>query len=532
MASPRYFDNEYQNMTPNSDNNSELASFVQSQLEQLIQTFEVKKDENPEHNCKCKFCKRSNFIGYRYKCLICPEYDLCSDCYENKKFNQSHELGHLMVRFDDPDVLFDEKITSDKVTLNNFLEMYASQVHVDIKCDMCYEEPIKGLRIKCETCKNFDICYECYKKKNDDEPHSFKDHQMLLIGKEVCLKVEYDDIKLIQELGKGAFGTVFKAEYNKNIVACKKINVNVLRCLIHKDDPNELAKTYLRELNAYNQIKGDNVLKMLGYCTKTFDLEVNFIILTEFMHKGSLTSLLRSEPDLSYRRRLNIAVDIACGMSRIHDLGFIHRDIRPDNILVDKNYRAKIGDMGIAKEFNPNDDKHSLIGCKPYMPPEFFTQKYNQKLDVFTFGLTLNQLYDGAHGTKGYSIEIKKKSPVFYFFIDKCINSNPNLRPTSKQIESELKLFQQIINQFIKKIIHKYEKMKSDAKNAVFIKTYEVCFKIYQDNDDSIPIKLINSNSEKKPEITSAQPNKEHKPDIRNSNTPKKVKDKNNCSIL
>jgi serine/threonine protein kinase len=49
----------------------------------------------------------------------------------------------------------------------------------------------------------------------------------------------------------------------------------------------------------------------------------------------------------------------------------VHRDIRPDNILVSSNYTAKIGDMGIAHHFNPGE-KHQLLGCLIFMPPEFY----------------------------------------------------------------------------------------------------------------------------------------------------------------
>ena len=58
------------------------------------------------------------------------------------------------------------------------------------------------------------------------------------------------------------------------------------------------------------------------------------MIVTEFMEKGSLASVIENEPDLSFRKRLSIAVDIASGMSRIHNRNCIHRDIRPDNILI------------------------------------------------------------------------------------------------------------------------------------------------------------------------------------------------------
>ncbi|CAF1496835.1 unnamed protein product [Rotaria sp. Silwood1] len=87
-----------------------------------------------------------------------------------------------------------------------------------------------------------------------------------------------------------------------------------------------------------------------------------------------------------------MVMNIASGMRKIHEHRMIHRDIRPDNILVNENYVAEIGDMGIARVIDPLNH-HTQIGCASYMPPEFYHGTYDQKLDIFTFGLTLNELF-------------------------------------------------------------------------------------------------------------------------------------------
>ena len=185
---------------------------------------------------------------------------------------------------------------------------------------------------------------------------------------------------------------------------------------------------------------------------------------------GCLTSLLENEPQLSYRKRLDIACGIASGMTRIHEHNFIHRDIRPDNILISSNYTAKIGDMGIAKLIETN--QNSLMGCRKYMPIEFYTGSYDQKLDVFTFGLTLNELYNGSH-TKNPPIVLIKQSSYFSSIITKCINLHPANRPFSKNINECLIMFQRVINRYILKDNPNYIQLSAIYRNEVFKSIYE-----------------------------------------------------------
>lgn len=89
------------------------------------------------------------------------------------------------------------------------------------------------------------------------------------------------------------------------------------------------------------------------------------------MHRGSLYDVIHNRnKKISLRRKISMACHIVSGMQKLHAHSMIHRDIRPDNILVSSNFTAKIGDMGIAHVFNPAK-KEKLLGCVSFMPPEF-----------------------------------------------------------------------------------------------------------------------------------------------------------------
>ena len=241
-------------------------------------------------------------------------------------------------------------------------------------------------------------------------------------------------------------------------------------------DPRTLYNSYIQELNAYKELKGVNILKMFGHCIQATDNSVNLMIITEFMSKGSLNSLLESEKDLSDRRKFDIVCDIAAGMARIHEHTFIHRDIRPDNILISSNYTAKIGDMGIAKLFENN--KNTIIGPRHFMPPEFYSGNYDQKLDVFTFGLTVNIIFNGQHKEE-HPIRITKEADVFREYIHVCVDHTPSKRPTSKLISEKFRLIKKLIDKvvFTEKIFSSYVSMTTAKKNAVFLMLYQKLIK-------------------------------------------------------
>ena len=302
------------------------------------------------HDCGCDLCGIKDFTGYRYKCLVCQEYNLCSRCFKCRNTNKNHQLNHPMAKFDYPDELFGQKFENSVITLINFRNIFKNQDHKSVRCDLCSISPIRGVRLKCDICHEFDVCLECYYKQLSTIAHNFNTHPLIIQEADLnSLVLDPNSIELGERLGKGAFGSVYKAKLknlDNKVVACKVISIG---SNLNSDDLSLLYKSYVRELEGYNELKGVNILKMIGHCQQIFANTTNYMIVTEFMSKGSLANLLKNETNLSLRRKFFIACDIASGMNRMHNNNFIHRDIRPDNILIDADYTAKIADMGIAK---------------------------------------------------------------------------------------------------------------------------------------------------------------------------------------
>ncbi|CAF3344983.1 unnamed protein product [Rotaria sp. Silwood2] len=172
-----------------------------------------------------------------------------------------------------------------------------------------------------------------------------------------------------------------------------------------------------------------------------------------------------------------IACDIASGMHRIHRHGMIHRDIRSDNILIDNGYRAKIGDMGISQSYHLHlGFSNAPMGCTRYMSLEVYWNTYNQTLDVFTFGLTLNHLFTGADhdfnmNTK--TITLTQASPIFPNLIHCCLNPNAQYRPTAQQIEYILHGFLSYLENRIQ-FYRQYHHLSKKQKDSF-------CLSIYKD---------------------------------------------------
>ncbi len=195
------------------------------------------------------------------------------------------------------------------------------------------------------------------------------------------------------------------------------------------------------------------------------------------MSRGSLTNLLKQEKKISLRRKLEMACHIASGMRKLHARHMIHRDIRPDNILVNENYITKIGDMGIARVMEENNQL-TLIGCEPYMPPEFITGKYDQSLDIFTFGLTLNYLFtEKQHQAIKFiitKVKLVEESPIFSELIARCIHDYPSQRPSAVEIEATLQAYKRGFDKLVLFENPQYIQLSTEDKNKVFLKFYEV----------------------------------------------------------
>lgn len=255
------------------------------------------------------------------------------------------------------------------------------------------------------------------------------------------------------------------------LVACKVITIP------NSQEAERLEHSFLKELSAYVELSGAYILKTYGFAAVSQGQTKKYMILMEYMSRGSLSDVIKREgSSMSLRRKLSIAMNIASGMRKIHEHRMIHRDIRPDNILLNDDYVAKIGDMGIARVVDPLN-QHTQIGCAPYMPPEFYSGSYNQKLDIFTYGLTLNELFTSKRHSfqmlARNKIAFVEESPIFPDLIGRCTVDDPKRRPTALEIEKTFDLYMTGFQELAVKQHPNYNRLSNDERNRIFLDFYK-----------------------------------------------------------
>jgi len=164
-----------------------------------------------------------------------------------------------------------------------------------------------------------------------------------------------------KELGRGSFGIVYegviKYGSNKNQVAIKKLDKLCQRG----------EKEFKAEVRAIGKTHHKNLVELLGYCNEG----PHWILVYEYMTNGSLAKFLFNLPKPDWHQRTQLALGIARGLVYLHEEcngPIIHCDIKPQNILIDECFRARISDFGIAKSlmFNQTQTHTGIRGTRGY----------------------------------------------------------------------------------------------------------------------------------------------------------------------
>ncbi|XP_019163498.1 PREDICTED: G-type lectin S-receptor-like serine/threonine-protein kinase LECRK3 [Ipomoea nil] len=191
-----------------------------------------------------------------------------------------------------------------------------------------------------------------------------------------------------QELGRGSFGIVYKGSVQMDskaiIVAVKKLD-----SVVHDAD-----KEFQTEVAAIGLTHHKNLVRLLGFCNEG----KHRLLVYEFMCNGNLAEFLFNDLKPSWSQRIKIALGVARGLAYLHEecpTQIIHCDIKPQNILLDDCYSARISDFGLAKllKMNQSRTNTNIRGTKGYVAPEWFrNSQVTVKVDVYSFGVLLMEL--------------------------------------------------------------------------------------------------------------------------------------------
>lgn len=189
-------------------------------------------------------------------------------------------------------------------------------------------------------------------------------------------------------ISEGGMGTVYKAEdfALKRTVAIKLIKPSHV-------DPRIAGKRFLREAQAISLIDHPNVVTVHEIIQKG---DANFLIM-QYIEGESLRARLR-DPGLDHCMALRVASDVASGLAAAHEVGVIHRDVKPENIMIDRSGRSKVLDFGVARlvDHSTLTRKGRIVGTVPYMAPETIKGKtVDARSDVYSLGVVLYEMLSG-----------------------------------------------------------------------------------------------------------------------------------------
>ncbi|KAK9723682.1 hypothetical protein RND81_05G017600 [Saponaria officinalis] len=247
-------------------------------------------------------------------------------------------------------------------------------------------------------------------------------------------------------LGKGAMKTVYKA-FDVVLgmeVAWSQVIINDALC-----SSDELERLYV-EVHLLKKLNHDSIVRFHNYWVDADRRTFNFI--TEMLTSGTLREYRQKFNEVDIRAIKNWARQILEGLVHLHNLDsrVIHRDLKCDNIFINGHLgQVKIGDFGLATILRGSQHANSIVGTPEFMAPEIYLEKYNELVDVYSFGMCVLEMltseYPYSECSNRYHIYKKvttgKKPEAFYRiqdteaqqFVAKCLE-DASTRPSAHEL--------------------------------------------------------------------------------------------------
>lgn len=296
---------------------------------------------------------------------------------------------------------------------------------------------------------------------------------MRALGNYGC-RIAFADLVFGDILGRGSYGIVYRGKFRGTTVAIKR--------LVLTNQSAEDAESFFREVETLYGLRHPNVVLLMGACIEPG----HFAIVTEYMPRGTLHSVLKDTPgtELSMELRVRMCLDVCYGMRFLHENKdekgqpkcVLHRDLKSPNLLVSSSLTVKVADFGLTRfketagaaatagaqnrDASTSVERLQFVGSMYWTAPEVMrNQPYTEACDVYSFGIILweivtrAELYAGLHPLSvGYRVlkqnlrpelpDAATSIPEMIALMQRCWDAEPETRPSFAQIAEELETIQ------------------------------------------------------------------------------------------
>lgn len=271
---------------------------------------------------------------------------------------------------------------------------------------------------------------------------------MINIGKLIGNRYE-----VIEKIGTGGMATVYRAQDQRlNRFVAVKVLKNE-----YSEDKKFVAK-FRQEAQSIASMSHPNIV---GVYDVGEDEGMHYIVM-EYVDGITLKAYIEKKGKLSVREAVGISLQIANGLEAAHLNNIIHRDIKPQNILISKDGTAKVSDFGIAKAASSNTVTGSAMGSVHYISPEQARGGFSdEKSDIYSLGVTIYEMLSGTlpfSGESAVAVALAhiQEDAIPLAAIDatiprglsnivaKCMQKKTELRyPTAAELIADMKMFLQ-----------------------------------------------------------------------------------------
>ncbi|TYI66744.1 hypothetical protein E1A91_D09G246700v1 [Gossypium mustelinum] len=281
-------------------------------------------------------------------------------------------------------------------------------------------------------------------------------------------EIELAKLDLRNVIAHGTYGTVYRATYDNQDVAVKLLDWGE-DGIATTAETAALRASFRQEVAVWHKLDHPNVTKFIGASMGTSNLKIPSkvpsadnhnplpsracCVVVEYLPGGTLKQYLirNRRKKLAFKIVVQLALDLARGLSYLHSRKIVHRDVKTENMLLDGHRNLKIADFGVARVEAQNPrDMTGETGTLGYMAPEILEGKpYNRTCDVYSFGICLWEIYccdmpypdlsfadvSSAVVRQNLRPDIPRCCPnSLANIMKKCWNANPEKRPAMEEV--------------------------------------------------------------------------------------------------